>query len=158
MPMPGFTADTSVYKTNNHYRFGAGASLASDGSVNVVPQGCGWIEGITCGVIIGGGVVVCTASCLASAELGGFPCYACWAAYLGGLYGYCRDCIPSWMKALIDEFESGGGSGGSGGGGGGGGTSHRCCPPGKRCCGTCQKVPGGTMCDDVCVGPHQLCS
>src|SRR6266496_750549 len=102
MNMPGFTAEGSLYKTNNHYRFAEGRSFLNDKNTTVTPQGCGWVEGPVCGAIIVGGIGLCTASCLASPELGGLPCYGCWAAYLGGLYGFCRDCIPGWMRALID--------------------------------------------------------
>lgn len=118
MTVPAFTADASLYRTSNHYRLGSSGSFPGDGNTTVFPQGCGRIEGIECGFVIAGGIVVCTASCLASPALGGFPCWACWTGYLGALYGFCKDCIPSWMKALIDEFESGHSGGGGGGLGG----------------------------------------
>jgi hypothetical protein len=128
MNMPGFTAESSLYRTNNHY-LTAGGSFSSDGHVTLAPQACGWIKGITCGVAIGGGVTLCTAACL-----GGGPaaCYACWAGALAIVgFGFCRDCIPKWMRDLVDAFESGGGGdgggSGGGGGGGGGGVPRRCC-------------------------------
>lgn len=156
MNLPGFNAEVSVYKTNNHYRVAAGGSSPGDGNATVVPQGCGWLDGILCGGLIAGGIVVCTASCLASPALGGFPCWLCWTGFLGFSYPFCKDCIPAWMQALIDEFESGGGSGGGGGGGGGGGVAE-CCPSGRRCCGSCVKVSGGLRCDGACVGANQEC-
>jgi hypothetical protein len=154
MPMPGFTAEVSAYKTNNSYRLGAGGSLSGYGEASVIPQGCGWVEGITCGVVIAGGVVVCTASCLASPALGGIPCYLCWAGYLGALYGFCHDCIPAWMRALVDQGSSGGGSGG---GGGGGGSSHPPCPTGQKCCGSLVKMGGHLVCDGDCVPRKEAC-
>jgi hypothetical protein len=155
MPLPGFTAEAGVYKTNNHYRLVAGGSFLSDGNTTVVPQGCGWGEGILCGALIVTGAAACTAFCFS----GPAPCAACWLAYLGGLYQFCKDCIPAWMQDLINELGSGGGTGGSGGtGGNGGGTGGGgCCPAGKRCCGSCVKVSGRLSCDDFCVGPHQSC-
>jgi hypothetical protein len=159
MNLPGFTAEASLYKTNGHYRSSAG-SFSADGNA-VAPQGCGFVKGITCGAVIAGGVVVCTASCLASPALGGIPCLVCWTGYLGALYGFCRDCIPSWMRALLDLAEDGG----NGGGGGGGGgplpppTKGPCnCPLGSRCCGPCVKVPGqGLICDGECVPRAMAC-
>jgi hypothetical protein len=119
MNIPRFTAEASLYRTSNQYNSSAGGSFLSTGNTTITPQGCGWIKGGICGFFIAGGAVVCTASCLASPALGGLPCYLCWAGWLGGSYGYCKDCIPGWMRALIDLFESGGGGGGVGGGGGG---------------------------------------
>jgi hypothetical protein len=150
MNLPGFTAEAGVYRTNNHYRLAAGGTFLGGAKTTAVPQGCGLFQGIFCGAVIALGSAACLAFCLS----GPAPCFGCWTIELGGLYESCKDCIPAWMKALIDEFEGGGGSGGGGGGGGGGST---CCPPGKRCCGTCVKVAGGTKCDDVCVGLHQVC-
>jgi hypothetical protein len=60
MNMPAFTAEASLYQTNNHYRFGAGWSFLCDGNLIVTPQGCGWIEGIVCGGAIAGSIVLCT--------------------------------------------------------------------------------------------------
>lgn len=37
MCMPGFTADASLYQTNNRYRFACGGSFQSEGSV-LTPQ------------------------------------------------------------------------------------------------------------------------
>ena len=153
MRTPGFGAEASAYVTTKAYRQAAGAGHAAKGAVDVVPQDCGLVEGIACGVVIAGGVVVCTASCLASAELGGIPCYLCWAGYLGGLYGFCRDCIPSWILAIINGVEGGGGSSGGG--------SPSCCPPGRscRCGGRCVKQTDGSIrcVGGVCLGPHQSC-
>ena len=46
MLLPGFTAERSLYKTNNHYQFAAGGSVLSDGNTTVTPQACGWIQGL----------------------------------------------------------------------------------------------------------------
>jgi hypothetical protein len=143
MSMPGFTAETSLYQTNNLYRSAVGGFL-NNWNTTVTPQGCGILKGITCGVAIAGGTVLCTSACLA----GPAPCVGCWTGALAIVgYGFCRDCIPAWMRALIDVFD-GGGSGGGGGGGGGG-----CCPPGRTCCGSCESG----RCDDACIGPGQSC-
>ena len=109
MNMPGFTAEASLYKTSNHYRFAAGGSFLSDGKTTVTLQGCGFVERIVCGSAIVGGTVLCTSACLS----GPAPCAACWTGALAIVgYGFCRDCIPAWMRALIDIFEGGGGDGG----------------------------------------------
>lgn len=128
--IPGFTGEASLYHTNNHY-FTTGGGFLSEGHAIVTPQACGWIRGITCGGAIAGGVVLCTSICL-----GGGPaaCYACWAGALGLIgFGFCRDCIPKWMRDLIDAFENGGGGGG-GGSGGGGGPRPIGCEINEKCC------------------------
>jgi hypothetical protein len=147
MKMPGFTAETSLYKTNNHYRLNAIGSSLSAGNTTVTPQGCGIGETIFCGTAIAGGSVLCVSACLA----GPAPCVTCWTGVLAIVgYGFCRDCIPGWMRAVIDIFDSGSG-------GGGGGSSPppppSCCPRGQRCCGSCAS---GT-CDDACISPGQSC-
>ncbi len=161
MKLPGFAAESSVYRTNNHYRLAAGATYLSEGNATIVPQDCGVLQGIECGAFIAAGAVFCTADCLAGAAAGpagGFPCWACWTAFLGGATAACWDCIPAWMKALIDEFESGGGSGGGGGAFGGGAGGGQCgCPVGEKCCGNCVKKGGLRMCDGLCVRRNQQC-
>lgn len=142
MKIPGFTAEASLHQTNNHYRLAADGSFLSNGNTTITLQGCGFIEAVPCGVVIAGGITVCTASCLAGAAagpLGGIPCALCWTGFLGGLYGFCRDCIPAWMRAVIDAASDGGG----GGGGGGGGRNRECCE--FRDDGTCAifKPPNG---------------
>jgi hypothetical protein len=157
MNIPEFNAEASLYHTNNHYRL-AGGSFLSNGNTTVTPQACHWyFEAPICAGVIAGGTAVCLASCLAGAEagpLGGIPCALCWTGFLGASYGFCRDCIPEWMRALIDAV-----SGGSGGDGGGGGFSG-CCEPGKTCeCGgTCKMVNGKLKCvDGICLTKLQKC-
>ena len=126
MNIPSFTAEASLYQTKNHYRGAVSGSFQGAGNATVTPQACGWIKGITCGAAIAGGTALCTAACLS----GPAACAGCWAGALAIVgYGFCRDCIPGWMRSLIDIFESGGGGGTSGGGsgGGGGGVPRRCC-------------------------------
>ena len=160
MSMPGFTGEASLYRTNNRYRVVAGSGFLTKGNTNVIPQDCRWwLEAPICAALIPGGAVICTADCLAglnAGPLGGFPCWVCWTGYLGALYGFCRDCIPAWMKAIIDAFESAGG----GGGGGGGGGPIPCCPENKPyCCGICQPRPDGRgeFCDDQCAVDRGHC-
>jgi hypothetical protein len=159
MSMPGFAAEASLYKTNNHYRFSPSGGFQADGNAMVTPQGCGWIKGSICGGIIVGGIAVCTASCVAGVASGGISCGICWVGYLGALYGFCKDCIPEWMKALIDAVSDDGGGSSGGSGGSGGSTSGPChCPVGTRCCGTCVKVSGrAPYCDGDCVARHKPC-
>jgi hypothetical protein len=158
MNLPGFTAEASLYKTNNRYRSSAGG-FSADGNA-VAPQDCGFTKGLFCGTFIAGGTVVCTASCLASPALGGIPCWVCWTGFLGGLYGFCRDCIPGWMKALIDLAEGAPTAPPATGGGGlPPPTKGPCgCPLGSRCCGKCIKIPGqGLQCDGDCVPKAMAC-
>jgi hypothetical protein len=157
MNLPGFTAESSAYRTHNHYRSTAGGSFLGDEGAGVIPQGCGWLEGILCGALIATGTVVCTASCLASVEAGGFPCWACWSAFLVGSAAACWDCIPAWMQSIINEFESGGGDGGSGGGGGGNPPPAPCCPINTtcRCGGRC--VPGKGCVGGKCLRSTEVC-
>src|SRR5207245_10084624 len=104
MNVPGFTAEGSLYKTNNHYWFAAGGSFLSDGNTTVAPQACRWyFEGPICATAIASGIALCTGACLA----GPAPCALCWPTALAIVgYGFCRDCIPGWMRALIDTVES----------------------------------------------------
>jgi hypothetical protein len=145
MNIPGYTAEASVYKTNNHYRLTAGGSFPSDGNTTVTPQDCSWFfELPICAGVIAGGVAVCTASCLAGAAagpLGGIPCALCWTTFLGASYGFCRDCIPEWMRALIDAV--------SGDGGGGGGVV---CGSNQKCC----ETDAQGRCT-LCSPPHGQC-
>ena len=150
MNMPGYAAEASLYRTNSHYAVARGGGFLSNGNATLVPQGCGVFQGIFCGSIIAAGGAACAALCL----YGPAPCAGCWITFLGGLYGSCKDCIPGWMKDLIDIFESGG----SGGGGGSG--PPRCCPVGTtcRCGGQCVTVNGQLRCvDGVCLRPNQEC-
>jgi hypothetical protein len=144
MNMPRFTAEASLYQTNNHYRFTAGGGYLSNGSTTVTPQGCGWFEGGVCGTFITAGILSCTASCVAGPATGGIPCYLCWTGVLGGLFGFCRNCIPAWMRALVDLGEGGGG------GGDGATCSRATCPPrgSLPCCSGYTCSPEG-----VCIPP-----
>jgi hypothetical protein len=154
MHIPGYTAEASLYKTNNHYRFAAGGSFLSNGNTTVTPQDCGWVKGITCGVSIPFGIALCTGICVSG---GPALCYGCWFGALpGSLFAFCKDCITGWMRDLIDSYESGG-SNVIGRGGGGGGGPPPCCPQGTscKCGGTC--VPGRGCVDGVCLGPRQHC-
>ncbi len=130
MKMPGFTAEASLYQAINHYRSPAGGSFLVNGNTTITPQACGWVKGGVCGTFIAGGTVLCVSACLG----GPAACALCWAGFLGGLYGFCRDCIPGWMRALIDAFESGGSGGGGGGGSGGGGPRPIGCEVDEKCC------------------------
>jgi hypothetical protein len=150
MNMPSFTADASLYQARNHYRSTAAGRFLDDGRATVTPQACGLAKGIICGTFIGAGAAACAAFCFS----GPVPCAGCWAFYLGGLYQFCHDCIPEWMRDLIDAVE------GNGGGGGGGGVPQ-CCPHGKtcRCGGRCVTNPSGTIScvGGKCLAPHEEC-
>ena len=148
MNMPGFTAETSLYRTNNHYRFVAGTFL-SDESTTVAPQGCGLPDLLACLGLIGGCIPIVYEAC----ESDPGSCATAWALCLGASYAMCKDCITSIV-------EGGGGEGGGGGPGGGGvgGTPNPPCPPGTRCCGRIIKVPGqGLICEGDCIGPREEC-
>lgn len=148
-----FHADASLYRSTNVYARLPGTNSLSVSSVSVTPQSCGLLKGISCGAVIGGAVTVCTASCLAGAAagpLGGIPCYYCVTGFLGLTYGFCKDCLPAWIRAVI----------GSSGGGGGGGTLPQCCPQGTKCScgGVCQTLKGELQCvGGVCLNPKQEC-
>jgi len=148
MNMPGYAAEASLYRTNSHYAAARGGGFLSNGTTSVLPQGCGWLEGGICGTFIAASTAACIALCL---DGGPIACAGCWTTALGPLFGLCKDCIPAWMRALIDEFESGGG------GGGGGSGPPLCCPIGRscRCGGKC--VPGQGCVDGVCLRPNQEC-
>ena len=154
MNMPGFTAETSLYQTNNHYRFATGGSFLSNGNTTVIPQDCGIGEGFACGGFIHGGVGLCSYACFVEGDLA--QCAGCWVLALGALYATCKDCIPAAFRTLIDLFESSGGVFTGGGGGGGVGGSRPCCPRGHFCRGRCTKVPGmGLVCEGECVRPGE---
>jgi len=145
MNLPGFIAEASVYDTANYYR---GGPAAAGDAEDVIPQGCGFVEGIVCALVIPATVLFCTGTCV---ESGGLACAACVTTAMGALYSACKDCLPAWIQAIL------GGNGGSGGGGGGG---NLCCRIGTQCkCGgTCQMVNGHMRCvGGVCLEPNQHC-
>ena len=154
--MPGFTAETSLYKTDNHYVQTAYGGVLTDGSTTVVPQGdCPWWKFAGCIVAVGG----CTAGCVISGPT--FP--VCLGLCLGaaGAIG-CIACAglnaQDEMTATQAALGGGGGDGGGGGGGGGSSGGPCGCPRGTRCCGGCTKVPGqGLVCNDVCIKPGEVC-
>ena len=138
MKTPGFSAETSIYQADNHYRSAAHGSFLSNGNATITPQGCGVLNSLFCAGFIG----ICTPLCIASCAIDTASCAACFALCLGGTYLTCKDCIP--------------GTGG-GGGGGGGNNPPLCCPRGQscRCGGTC--VPGMGCVDGECLSPGQSC-
>ncbi len=141
MNMPGFTAETSLYKTVNRYVQSAYGVALSDGSPTVIPQGdCPWWKFGGCIFAVG----ACTAGCVATGP--GFA--VCLGLCLGaaGAIG----CIACAGLSAADEAAARQAANGVGGGGGGGGG---CCPPGRRCCGSC----ASGQCDDICIGPGQSC-
>jgi hypothetical protein len=114
--MPRLTAGVSLYRSTNQYRGATQGHLRDGVSPGVSPQGCGFVKGAVCAGFIAGGSGLCTITCLTGEPL---LCGGCWVTALGAVYSSCKECIPAWMRALVDAFESGGSSGGSGGGGGG---------------------------------------
>src|ERR1700732_923425 len=139
MNMPGFTAETSLYQTTNHYRSAAGGSFLSNGNTTVIPQDCGVFESIGCAFVI----ALCIPLVAAACSVDAFSCGVAWAVCLGVSYGACKDCIPD-----------------SGGGGGGGNT---CCSFGTtwQCGGKCVTRSDGSgiidCVDGTCLKPGQEC-
>ena len=141
MSLPGFTAEESLYQTSNHYRFAVGGSFLSDGKTTVTPQACRWyFEGPICGAAVAGATVLCVEACTFG---GPVVCYSCWAGALAIVgFGFCRDCIPASIRAILDSVD----------GGGGGGSGPRCARAGescvnRTCCSGLQCSPNG-----ICVG------
>jgi hypothetical protein len=154
MNMPGFTAETSLYQTNNHYRFAAAGNFLSNGNTTVTPQGCGLFELAACGFQIGICIPIVAVSC--NSDPG--SCLLAWALCMGSSMLLCKDCIDNIIHGGGGE---GGGGGPGGGGVGGGGTGGPCgCARGKYCCGTCSKTPGrGTLeCDGQCIRLGEECT
>lgn len=52
MRMPGFTAQTSLYETHEHYRLAGGLAEGTGGQA-VIPQLCWWVGGCVNYPIIG---------------------------------------------------------------------------------------------------------
>ena len=154
MNLPNFNADASLYRSTNIYFSSLSASLPGNVSPTITPQSCGVLSGTLCAAAVGTVGVVCAASCLAGAAagpLGGIPCYGCVVGVLGAAYGFCKDCLPGWIRAII---------GNNGGGSTGGGGVPPCCPLGTtcKCGGTCQTVNGKLQCvGGTCLGPKQSC-
>lgn len=132
MNMPGFTAETTLYKTGQLYRGYSGISE---------------LGGVS-------NVVAAQISCDGWCDLAAFACFAgittsatWWGAIIGAgicgiSYAICKARCPS--------------SGEDGGSGG----PPSCCPPGTqcRCGGECQEVNGRLRCvDGQCLGPNQKC-
>ena len=156
MNLPNFNADASLYRSTTPYVSNYGGTFIGKTAATVTPQGCGLLSGILCGAAVGTVGVVCAASCLAGAAAGpggGIPCYACVVGLLGATYGFCKDCLPAWIRAVIGGIDGGGGSSGGGG-------VPTCCPQGTTCgCGgKCQTVNGRLQCvGGTCLGPKQSC-
>ena len=96
MTMPGFFAEASLYKTDNHYKHAVTGGILLDGSTTVIPQDCpAWKWG-ACAAAVGG----CTAGCVVagspSAEVAFFPCMLGCLAGLG--MSLCNDCIEEESK------------------------------------------------------------
>ena len=158
MNMPGMAGEAAIYRTNNYYRATVGGSLTNNGNIAVIPQDCGILEGITCGIYVGATVVACGLVCAACATTA-VACPVCAACVLvGGVDAYiaCRDCLPGSITRWVDSALMGGGDGG-------GGTPPPpppvfCngvrCRPGQVCCG-CGNVeperclPRG-LCERLC--------
>ena len=150
MRMPGFSAELSAYKTDNHYQISGIRSFSNAGGRTVNPQGCSTTDSIICGSFIAVTVATCTPICIATL---GAACAECVAGSLvGWLYPACSDCLPAWIRAII--------AGASNGGGSGTGNPPPCCPQGRtcKCGGTCQMVNGALACvNRVCLSPNQKC-
>jgi hypothetical protein len=131
MQLPNFTAEASIYQTKSHYRHIAGGSHLVYGNGNIFPQDCGFFTGTFwfCLATVASTTAACALLCL---DGGPQACGVCVTAALGADYGECKDCLPGWIRALLDIFEGGGG------GGGGGGPPPDCtatgCGPGAMCC------------------------
>lgn len=152
MNMPGFTAEASLYHTNNHYRFAAGGSFLSDGNTTVTPQGCGIIEFAECALYVGTVSLVCGAFCAAAAALGPPGWAACFSCVVGagglGTLVSCHDCLPGPIRDVIDLARS------QDGGDGGPPPPPPCCPANRPiCCGSC----ASGICDDACIRRGQSC-
>jgi hypothetical protein len=153
MSIPNFTAEESLYVTKNHYRMADGRGFSTGGTVDVIPQDCGWVRGILCGGLVATAVLVCGASCAAGAAagpLGGIPCWECLTVFGLVTGAYCFECLPGWIQDVINGIESIGGGGGGGGGGSGINRANCGCPSGKKCCGTCTTVTVGNKPVPVC--------
>ena len=132
--MPGFTAETSLYKTDNHYVQTAYGGVLTDGSTTVVPQGdCPWWKFAGCIVAVG----ACTTGCVVANV--GFP--VCLGLCLGaaGAVG----CVACAGLSSKDEVAARQAALGASGGGGGGGGGRECCEFNDN--GTCAifKPPNG---------------
>jgi len=114
MNMPGMAGEAAIYRTNNYYRATVGGSLTNNGNIAVIPQDCGILEGITCGIYVGATVVACGLVCAACAATA-VACPVCAACVLvGGVDAYiaCRDCLPGSITKWVDSALMGGDGGG----------------------------------------------
>ena len=150
MSIPGFAAETSVYKTSNHYRL-ASRGLMSNG---VVPQGCGFLDWLGCaGIISGGAAQACIPHCFDACKQGAAACALCVGQCLPDPFSFCKDCLVNLILDEIDKTPFEGGDSGSGG-------PIPCCPPKTPfCCGKCEPLPGGKgfSCNGTCAKNRGLC-
>jgi hypothetical protein len=84
MAMPGFTAETSLYKTREHYQVAVDGEFLSGGGTSVLPQlPCYGIVRLRCRPLI--------ARCVPRCGTNVF----CYVGCLGITYfRFCRNCIP----------------------------------------------------------------
>lgn len=152
MSIPGFAAEASLYQSRRHYRQSATPSYAGQ-DATVAPQGCDFFHEIFCPVVVAVAAAACYAICHDTPPL----CKPCLVAALGVDIGGCIDCLPEWVRDIINGV-------GNGGGGAGGVGGQRCCPIGTKCScgGKCMKVYGDggvrvECVDGVCLRPNEKC-
>ena len=147
MSIPGFAAETSVYKTSNHYRL-ASRGLLSNG---VVPQGCGFLDWLGCaGIISGGAAQACIPHCFDACKQGAAACALCVGQCLPDPFSFCKDCLVNLILGLIASGDSGSGGGGP----------EPCCPSKTPfCCGKCEPLSGGRgfRCNGTCAKNRSFC-
>jgi hypothetical protein len=93
MNMPGFVAESSLCQTNNRYG-SAGGSFPNNSNPTVAPQGCGLVDAIVCGGLVGSSLWCMSWRVLRSRPLG-HPrgCDLC-CLRSGGRRVDCTYCLP----------------------------------------------------------------
>lgn len=149
MKMPGFTAETALYRTSHCYH-ADGWTVQGMAKNMVVAQLPGCESGAPCSVRTPSTQIdVCQCppgqSCRPrcsprSCEVNPVLCA------LFPPWGCIPQCSPG--VCTLDGFCQDDGSSG-----GGGSSPSECCPRGKTCCGSCDSG----VCDDTCVSAGQSC-
>ena len=150
MALPGFTAETSLFETDNHYR--SGGNFSNNLHTTVTPQDCGYFEFFTCFLYVTVSASVCGLACGACIASGfdPLPCAAAAGCVLGlgslDAYIPCHDCFPPFITEAVDSTLRGGG----------GPPPPDCtttgCRPGFVCCECVSPAPCTTQerCNQLC--------
>jgi hypothetical protein len=147
MIMPGFAAESSLYKTATFYR-GFGQVAGGYAAASVVPQD-------SCSDTCAQNATICVTACTVAATLASIFTFGILTGPAAAAYSVCLATCAANALACSLRCPSSGGSGGNGN------PEPSCCPPGKVCScgGRCVLHPNGSIScvGGLCLGKNERC-